>query len=216
MNELNAYAMLGEAGKGFFEHFGIDTRKAFDEALQSNPDLPADQRVHKAMNAMTEEVLTKAPVWMRINILSHKIAHAKKKEIPESDIDWNRVNYYLTVNTNPTDFNNFDPISSYRTFYDAASNSHMAVVDLFPWRREICKNCGATFYLYQHEIQYYLEKDLNLPKRCKDCRDYKRKNGTERSKNMKNHTKMGKPNEFPHPTTTTTMEIAMRKAGLIE
>lgn len=216
MNELTAYAMLGEAGKGFFEHFGIDTKKAFDEALQSNPDLPADQRVHKAMNAMTEEVLTKAPVWMRINMLSHKIAHAKEKEIPESDIDWNKVNHYLTVNTNPADFNNFDPISSYETFYDAASASQMAGVDLIPWRREVCKDCGATFYLYQREIQYYLEKDLNLPKRCKDCRDYKRQNGTKRPKTMKSPAKVDKPTKTEAPHQSTAMEAAMRKAGLIK
>ncbi len=33
-----------------------------------------------------------------------------------------------------------------------------------------CKNCGKQFTLSNGEIEFYKSKNLNIPKRCKDCR----------------------------------------------
>ena len=33
-----------------------------------------------------------------------------------------------------------------------------------------CKDCGQSFYLSNDYQQYFLEKRLSLPKRCKSCR----------------------------------------------
>ncbi len=33
-----------------------------------------------------------------------------------------------------------------------------------------CKQCGREFILTEGEIEFYKSKNLNLPKRCKDCR----------------------------------------------
>lgn len=37
--------------------------------------------------------------------------------------------------------------------------------------KKTCKQCGNDFELFQSEINFYKDKNLNLPKRCKDCRD---------------------------------------------
>lgn len=37
--------------------------------------------------------------------------------------------------------------------------------------KRTCKQCGKDFELSQSEINFYKEKNLELPKRCKDCRD---------------------------------------------
>ena len=45
-----------------------------------------------------------------------------------------------------------------------------------------CVQCGKTFTLSDSEIDFYEEKNLNLPKRCKSCRDKnKATNGEYRS-----------------------------------
>ncbi len=43
--------------------------------------------------------------------------------------------------------------------------------------KRICKDCGRTFELSPGEIQFYKEKNLSLPKRCKECRDKKKRKG---------------------------------------
>ena len=45
-----------------------------------------------------------------------------------------------------------------------------------------CVQCGKVFTLSQSEIDFYEDKNLNLPKRCKSCRDKnKASNGEYRS-----------------------------------
>lgn len=144
--DLTTLAMLGEAGKGFFEQFGIDGKKAFDDAMSANPDLPAHERVKKAMSAMQEEYLQKVPTWMRINMLSHKISKAIEEGIPETDINWSKIEHYLTVNLNPADFNNFSIPHSYDDWRQVVSDSIHAQADIMPWRREVCKDCGKEFF----------------------------------------------------------------------
>ena len=41
--------------------------------------------------------------------------------------------------------------------------------------KKICKQCGKSFELTQSEIDFYKNKGLELPKRCKKCRDINRK-----------------------------------------
>jgi hypothetical protein len=36
--------------------------------------------------------------------------------------------------------------------------------------QKTCKQCGKTFTLTQSEIDFYEEKNLSIPKRCKECR----------------------------------------------
>lgn len=36
--------------------------------------------------------------------------------------------------------------------------------------KRVCKQCGKEFELTQSEIQFYKSKNLNIPKRCQECR----------------------------------------------
>lgn len=37
--------------------------------------------------------------------------------------------------------------------------------------KRTCKQCGREFYIAQSEVSFYKEKNLQLPKRCKECRE---------------------------------------------
>ena len=39
-----------------------------------------------------------------------------------------------------------------------------------------CAECGNTFPFTEREQEYYAEKNLSQPKRCKTCRDARRSN----------------------------------------
>lgn len=41
--------------------------------------------------------------------------------------------------------------------------------------KEIACKCGSHFFLSDREQNWYKEKGLELPKRCKPCRDEKRR-----------------------------------------
>lgn len=41
-------------------------------------------------------------------------------------------------------------------------------------RNVACIDCGDDFKLRPGEIDFYVQKGLDLPKRCKRCRDAKR------------------------------------------
>lgn len=38
-----------------------------------------------------------------------------------------------------------------------------------------CKNCGNTFEMAEEEISWYKEKGFELPKRCPECRKFRRR-----------------------------------------
>lgn len=49
--------------------------------------------------------------------------------------------------------------------------------------KQTCKQCGKTFELTDSEINFYKSKNLNIPKRCKQCRDNNKKaNGNDDNK----------------------------------
>lgn len=48
--------------------------------------------------------------------------------------------------------------------------------------KKICKQCGKSFELTQSEINFYKNKGLEIPKRCKRCRDINRKSLENKSK----------------------------------
>ena len=47
-----------------------------------------------------------------------------------------------------------------------------------------CKQCGAEFSISDSEIEFYKNKNLNIPKRCKKCR---KNNKTVKNDNAYNH-----------------------------
>lgn len=47
-------------------------------------------------------------------------------------------------------------------------------------KKLICKQCGHSFYITKKEEAYYLKKGLNIPKRCKFCREKNKFNNNEK------------------------------------
>ena len=45
--------------------------------------------------------------------------------------------------------------------------------------KRLCKECGKEFEINDGEIQFYRAKKLELPKRCKECRERNKKNGRQ-------------------------------------
>ena len=41
--------------------------------------------------------------------------------------------------------------------------------------RFICKDCGKEYHITFHQKSWYLERNLQLPKRCPNCRKMRRK-----------------------------------------
>ena len=39
-----------------------------------------------------------------------------------------------------------------------------------------CVQCGKTFFLSDNEVKFYNDRNLSLPKRCKECREENKKN----------------------------------------
>ncbi|HYE64957.1 MAG TPA: CxxC-x17-CxxC domain-containing protein [Pyrinomonadaceae bacterium] len=55
-----------------------------------------------------------------------------------------------------------------------------------PDREIICAECGTPFPFTEREQEYYAERNLSEPKRCKQCRDARRAQfgGNSRSANV--------------------------------
>lgn len=64
--------------------------------------------------------------------------------------------------------------------------------------KKTCKACGKEFELSQGEIQFYKSKNLELPKRCKECRDKNKVNrtNTQTAKQTSYHTQNTKSNTY--------------------
>ena len=45
----------------------------------------------------------------------------------------------------------------------------------------ICKQCGKEFELSNSEMEFYKSKNLELPKRCKECRELNKQNGRKKN-----------------------------------
>ena len=42
--------------------------------------------------------------------------------------------------------------------------------------KRTCVQCGKTFILSDSEIRFYKNRNLSIPKRCKECREENKKN----------------------------------------
>jgi len=61
-----------------------------------------------------------------------------------------------------------------------ADNGQKAEELIMPDENFICKDCGANYVLEENEIAWYAERNMQLPKRCKTCRQIKRQENQNR------------------------------------
>lgn len=61
-----------------------------------------------------------------------------------------------------------------------------------------CKQCGKEFELSNSEIEFFKKENLELPKRCKECREFNKKNTAKGNRGLEEKTeikKVGQPVE---------------------
>jgi hypothetical protein len=98
--------------------------------------------------------------------------------IKEDEIDWDDILQLChTYASNFGGFNIFpEKINNYEDFLNLRLNMVDAIIGgNQPLIVRTCRDCGEIFYIYKSEKEFYDEKGLALPKRCKSCR-CKRKN----------------------------------------
>lgn len=123
------------------------------------------------------EALKELPLWMRMNYFLNKMANALEKGYKDEDFKWDYINELCVANLNPFDYNMYKPVETIREFESQRFDVICASEGIGRWHKHKCKDCGKEFYMYFKEVQFFKRKELNLPKRCKACRD-KRKNNS--------------------------------------
>ena len=129
-------------------------------------------------------------------------------------VDWDKVNYYLHLPSHDKyDYNLFDNVYSIDDFEELFINSQMAEVDGYiPKFKQTCKQCGHTFTMTNDEIEYFIKKGLNVPKRCIYCRKgKKRPDYAAEAKKLDN---LRKENEKNKPDNSTAFSRAFDVAGI--
>lgn len=53
-------------------------------------------------------------------------------------------------------------------------------------QKRSCVQCGNEFFLQDSEIEFYESKNLNLPKRCKECRTKNKNSGDNHNRRKEN------------------------------
>jgi hypothetical protein len=66
-------------------------------------------------------------------------------------------------------------LKDYNSFLDLRSNILDAMSGDAPLIVRKCRDCGETYFIYKSEKEFYSDKGLSLPKRCKSCRCKKKR-----------------------------------------
>ena len=114
------------------------------------------------------------------NFLSHLTVSARvlavtKKFVTNPDIilDWDEVNEILRDDSKVKGYNLFEDVKTPDDLETVYTDAVAAEYSLAPLRKEVCKKCGAEFYLWQDDMDWFKSKGLSIPKTCKKCRDAK-------------------------------------------
>jgi hypothetical protein len=159
-DEISDY-ITNETG---FCHYGFELDREKEMAFEE-----ANAKVQEWFDSIQDKFLRSLPIWARLGVLSNKVANAHAHGCTDEDIDWDKINNYLTTNVDPYDFNCFDKITSSDELFRVNSHARTASI-LGAWHKGTCKDCGKTFYMTYDEVCFFEKKELPLPKRCKPCR----------------------------------------------
>ena len=80
--------------------------------------------------------------------------------------------------------------------------------------KRTCKQCGKEFVITQSEINFYKSKNLNIPKRCKDCRQ-KNKRRNETAEETKSDISYQSPRKTQSTPVTKAVTVALVVFALI-
>jgi len=126
--------------------------------------------VHFFFQEGFDRFLKISPVALRVSYFLNTLNKVDEK----FSIDWNLIYGYLRKYPFPNDFNNFEKPNSIEDLIDISHKIALATFNFEFWRKETCIDCHKTFYLSKSEIDFFLDRNLYLPKRCKECRNSRR------------------------------------------
>ena len=175
--------------------FSETFKKVFDET--SGDGLT---KFNAANKEATISLVKSWPVWMRCNFLLNSISDTKN----QSDVNWTFINEVLNFQNDNYDFNLFEKVESIEDLKCVRDDAIVSETPEFnlPYFKKKCKQCGDNFILTRGEIDYFLDKKLNVPNRCKCCRKGIKK---EKPKAMEN---------INISSEKTAMQLAFEKAGI--
>ena len=125
---------------------------------------------------LLSDALNGLPVFTRLTYARIAINNAIVEGKTEADINWDYINTICTTDLDVFDYNLYRACESIEELEGQRFNVIAASSGVGAWQKHICKDCGSAFYMTYNEVQFFREKELHLPKRCKICRE-KRKEG---------------------------------------
>lgn len=126
----------------------------------------------KIIQDMQKKALLTFPMWMRLNWICNSINDMLKNGHSEEDISWDNVNEILTTNVDEYDFNFFKRIETVEQLvWTAATCRAASICGEEIWQEHTCKDCGKGFCMSYNEVEFYKNKELRIPKRCRICRN---------------------------------------------
>ena len=152
-------------------------------------NLPSEQErqetIQKANDIIAEmqiNALRRFPIEMRLNYLINMIAkgmdEAGEKDIEKFNekVNWKRINEIINLETGPYSFNIIKEVNTIRELQELREVVIYASCGLGHWQKRVCKDCGEVFYMEKGEVDFFQNKELSLPVRCKSCRDKRKAN----------------------------------------
>lgn len=146
------------------------TEKITNEEWQENK-----RKVQEAFREIEEETIRKMPLWMRMNFYCNRLSRAIKDGHTDDEIKWDYINDMCTKDLSEFDYNMYEPVTTFEEFQKQRFDVICATEGVGSWHKHICKDCGNEFHMLHNEVMFYQDKELNLPKRCKTCREKRKR-----------------------------------------
>jgi hypothetical protein len=139
------------------------------------------QKVREMFAQVEYETILKMPLWMRLNFYAAKLSKAKADGHADNEINWDYINEMCVKDLSPFDYNRYKPVNTFEDFERQRFDVICATEGVHAWHEHTCKDCGKTFYMMHDEVVFYQDKNLSIPKRCKECRQKRKEkaNGTQ-------------------------------------
>ena len=149
------------------------------EDMNKTPNAQLNETVRNLFAEAERNALNKMPMWMRYNYILNQIGKALQSGHTENDINWDAVNERLYTNILPYDNTMYKKVTTLDELRSAREQCIEASILNMPWHKSRCKDCHKEFTLSYNEVQFFESKGLQLPKRCKCCRDAKKAGGVK-------------------------------------
>ncbi len=120
---------------------------------------------YKKYRVINEDAWNEMNVQQRLDMIVKWVEDQEDKQ----SVDYRHI-IKLLRNNNMNDFNIFPNVRTYWDLLDLQVEVDKAYNNETPLIKRNCKDCGEVFYIYISERDDYIAKKLQLPKRCKKCR----------------------------------------------